>query len=217
MTTDHPHRRRAERRDARKLQTSEGIPYQQALERVRHDRRTLVGCAERRRPTLALLQARVPYSTVDISPAEARYVGVARSEYSDDLHLVAAGDEICDVLGGIDAADDFSPVAVVDLDAPVSRCVHPVRSDDTNAWAEDYALDLSTLGSEDRRPRIVDTRMHELALDGSEFTVEEEIWDLATPTYHVYDADGECLTADDAFEHFPTSDDLRSLIDPPQP
>lgn len=61
--------------------------------------------------------------------------------------------------------------------------------------------------------RMLDTRWHEVEVDGVPFGVEEEIWDLATPTYHVYDPDGECLSADDAFEHFPTEDDIRGLRD----
>jgi hypothetical protein len=64
-------------------------------------------------------------------------------------------------------------------------------------------------------PKIVNTTHELYHVDGlGDFTVETESWDHAGPTYHVYDAAGECLTADDAFEHFPTEDDLRELVAP---
>jgi hypothetical protein len=65
-----------------------------------------------------------------------------------------------------------------------------------------------------REPKIVQTVRELLHVDGlGDFEVEVETWDLAGATYHVYAA-GECLTEDDAFEHFPTEDELRELVAP---
>lgn len=67
-------------------------------------------------------------------------------------------------------------------------------------------------------PRLLDTRKFAvIEVDDEPYTIEEEIWSGAGPTYHVFDEAGECVTANDAFEHPPTRDEIRAVVDCGEP
>jgi hypothetical protein len=81
-----------------------------------------------REQLLEALTSRIRYSTVPLSsPETSGYVALARSEHSDELHIVGAAATLRDALGILAQAEDFSPEALVDLAASSEqRCVLPL-------------------------------------------------------------------------------------------
>jgi hypothetical protein len=101
-----------------------------------------------REEILHALTCRIRYSTAALSSITAlRYVALARSEHSGQLHIVGGAATFPDVLATFTRADDFCPEAVVDVAAGCeARCVLCLTGNGSGTPGEEpYSLGITDL------------------------------------------------------------------------
>jgi hypothetical protein len=66
--------------------------------------------------------------------------------------------------------------------------------------------------------KVVKEITHTRTVDRRVFTVEETVWnDTTLRSFHVYDSDGRCLTCMDAYDEFPSDEEILATADNPDP